>query len=100
MVNFYHLLFLSLFAQQCSAQSLPDYWKGKISTSKNGTMKNPVPFKIYGSNREFNIKDSTRDEEVQAALLNVTVSLPNSRRNPTNEPPVNKTGQVRKSLAV
>lgn len=87
-------LLLMLFFEYCNAQSLPDYWSGKISTSKNATMLNQVPFKIFGSNKEYNKEDSPRDFELQLGIGNRTSGIAQSKRNPTNEPPVNETGTV------
>ena len=85
-----------MFMTNVHSQVLPDYWTGKVPTTHNGTNYNPVPFKIYGSNREFNQEDSPRDDEIIAGLANITLGLATNVVNPTNEPPANKSGTVSK----
>ena len=79
------------------AQNLPDYWNGRITTTHNGTMANPVPFKIYGESVEYNKKNSIRDNLVRTFVSGISSDLPTNMKLPSNIPPNNKSGTVSKT---
>ena len=97
-----NLVLLSSIIVCTYQQNLPFYWRGKVSTTFNGTMQGRIPIRIRGNvityiSLDLNSTESDPNiEKTQNLSLNTSfVIIPDSQVLPSNEAPTGIPGTVR-----
>ena len=96
-----HLVLLSSIIICTYQQNLPFYWRGKVSTTFNGTMKEKIPMRIRGNVITYislDLNSTESDPNIEKAqnlsLDRSFVLIPDSQVLPSNEAPTGIPGTV------